>query len=182
MVLTWVLLTQSGTQRSLLTKKGIGMSVLTHLIIEKSILTEWATDSSLLTQQGTNSVQLTGVQWYTKVLSVVHWHSKALTGVYKIRHTPNIQISTVFIYTRSSGCSTPLLLVPAQGWGGLQALFRAFGPHFITKELYFESEFPFLGGVCFIKLFDWRPPYICFWFFGTLGGLFWVWFLVFENL
>ena len=26
-----------------------------------------------------------------------------------------------------------------------------------------------------------RPPYICFWFFGTLGGLFWVWFLVFEN-
>ena len=26
-----------------------------------------------------------------------------------------------------------------------------------------------------------RPPYICFWFFGTLGGLFLVWFLVFEN-
>ena len=36
-------------------------------------------------------------------------------------------------------------------------------------------------GVCFIKLFDLRPPYICFWFFGTLGSLFWVWFLVFEN-
>ena len=36
-------------------------------------------------------------------------------------------------------------------------------------------------GVCFIKLFDLRPPYICFWFFGTLGGLFLVWFLVFEN-
>ena len=36
-------------------------------------------------------------------------------------------------------------------------------------------------GVCFIKLFDLRPPYICFWFFGILGGLFWVWFLVFEN-
>ena len=36
-------------------------------------------------------------------------------------------------------------------------------------------------GVCFIKLFDLRPSYICFWFFGTLGGLFWVWVLVFEN-
>ena len=36
-------------------------------------------------------------------------------------------------------------------------------------------------GVCLIKLFDLRPPYICFWFFRTLGGLFWVWFLVFEN-
>ena len=36
-------------------------------------------------------------------------------------------------------------------------------------------------GVCFIKLFDLRPPYICFWFFRTLGGLFLVWFLVFEN-
>ena len=35
-------------------------------------------------------------------------------------------------------------------------------------------------GICFIKLLDLRPPYICFWFFGTLGGLFWVWFLVFE--
>ena len=34
-------------------------------------------------------------------------------------------------------------------------------------------------GVCFIKLFDLRPPYICFWFFGTLGCLVWVWFLVF---
>ena len=36
-------------------------------------------------------------------------------------------------------------------------------------------------GVFLIKLFDLRPPYICFWFFRTLGGLFWVWFLVFEN-
>ena len=36
-------------------------------------------------------------------------------------------------------------------------------------------------GVCFIKKFYVRPPYICFWYFGTLGGLFWVWFLVFEN-
>jgi len=26
----------------------------------------------------------------------------------------------------------------------------------------------FFRGVCFIKLFDLRPPYICFWFFGTL--------------
>ena len=36
-------------------------------------------------------------------------------------------------------------------------------------------------GVCFIKLFYLRHPYICFWFFGTLEGLFWVWLLVFEN-
>ena len=27
-----------------------------------------------------------------------------------------------------------------------------------------------------------RPPYICFWFFRSLGGLFWVWCLVFENI
>ena len=39
----------------------------------------------------------------------------------------------------------------------------------------------FFGGVCFIKLFDLGPPYICF-FFLTLGTLFLVWFLVFENL
>ena len=36
-------------------------------------------------------------------------------------------------------------------------------------------------GVCYIKLFDLRPPYIYFWFFGNLGGLFWVRFLVFKN-
>ena len=42
-------------------------------------------------------------------------------------------------------------------------------------------KIPTCGGVCFIKFLDLRPPYICFWFFGTLWGLFWVWFLVFEN-
>ena len=26
-----------------------------------------------------------------------------------------------------------------------------------------------------------RPPYICFWYFGNLGGLFFVWFFIFEN-
>ena len=36
-------------------------------------------------------------------------------------------------------------------------------------------------GVYFIKLFYLRPPYTCFKFFGTLGVLFWVWFLVSEN-
>ena len=35
--------------------------------------------------------------------------------------------------------------------------------------------------MCFTKLFDLRPPYIYFYFFGTLGCLFLVWFLVFEN-
>ena len=35
--------------------------------------------------------------------------------------------------------------------------------------------------VCFIKLFDLRSSYICFWFCRTLGGLFLIWFLVFEN-
>ena len=90
-------------------------------------------------------------------------------------------------YTRSLGRFVPPLLAPAEGSEALRApralgaLLGAFSPLFITIKLYFESEFPFLGGVCFIKLFDLRPPYICFWFFGTLGGLFWVRFLVFEN-
>ena len=40
-------------------------------------------------------------------------------------------------------------------------IFRKFG--------FLKSKFPLLG-VCFIKLFYLRPPYICFWFFGNLGG------------
>ena len=85
----------------------------------------------------------------------------------------------IIFKTKSSEHSAPLLLTPAEGSG---ALLWIFGPLFITMKLYFESEFPFFWGrVCFIILFDLMPPYIGFWFFGTLGGLFWVWFLVFEN-
>ena len=43
-----------------------------------------------------------------------------------------------------------------------------------------NQHFLFLG-VCFIKLFDLRPPYICFWFFGTLGCLFLVHFFCFWG-
>ena len=50
-----------------------------------------------------------------------------------------------------------------------------------NSKLYFESKFPLLGGPFYKKKIDFRPPYRCFWFFGTSGGLFWVWFLVFEN-
>ena len=47
-------------------------------------------------------------------------------------------------------------------------------------KLYFESEFPFLGGFVY-KTFLFEASLYMFWFFGTLGGLFWVWILVFEN-
>ena len=39
------------------------------------------------------------------------------------------------------------------------------------SKLYFESKFPLLG-VCFIKLLDMRPPYLCFWFFFNFRGSF----------
>ena len=38
----------------------------------------------------------------------------------------------------------------------------------------------YFWGVCFKKRFDLRPPYICFWYFGNLGGLFWVWVLILK--
>ena len=37
------------------------------------------------------------------------------------------------------------------------------------------------GGVCFLKLFDLKPPDIFFGFLETLGGLFWVLFFTFQN-
>ena len=43
------------------------------------------------------------------------------------------------------------------------------------------NQFSNFLGVCFIKLFDLRPHYIFFRIFGTLRGLLWVCFLVFEN-
>ena len=58
-------------------------------------------------------------------------------------------------------------------------IFWKFRGSFWVLFLVFENfeivvwiRIPTFGGVCFIKLFDLRPPYICFWFFGTLGGLF----------
>ena len=40
---------------------------------------------------------------------------------------------------------------------------------------------PTFGGVCFLTFFYWSAPYICFGFLETLGGLFWVLFLTFQN-
>ena len=51
-----------------------------------------------------------------------------------------------YLETRRSGNYMPIHLAPTEGWGALWALLGAFGPLFITIKLYFESEFPFLGG------------------------------------
>ena len=40
---------------------------------------------------------------------------------------------------------------------------------------------PTFGGVCFLTFFYLSAPYICFGFLETLGGLFWVSFLTFQN-
>ena len=48
------------------------------------------------------------------------------------------------------------------------------------RNCIFNQNFQFWG-VCFIKRFDLRPPYICFWYFGNLRGFFWVSFLVVWN-
>ena len=65
----------------------------------------------------------------------------------------------------------------------LRGLFLVFFWFLKILELYFESEFPLLGGL-FMRLFDLRPPYICFWYFGTIGGLseFNFWFLKISKL
>ena len=55
---------------------------------------------------------------------------------------------------------------------------------FENFEIVFWIRIPIFGGVCFIKIFDLRPPYVCFWFFLTLGGLFEFdfWFLKISKL
>ena len=52
---------------------------------------------------------------------------------------------------------------------------------FLNFEIGFWIRITTFGGVSFIKLFYLRPPYICFWNFGTVGDLLWVWFFVSEN-
>ena len=54
---------------------------------------------------------------------------------------------------------------------------------FVLKisKLYFESEFPLLGGL-FYKTFWFEASLYMFLIFWNFRGSFWVWFLVFENL
>ena len=52
----------------------------------------------------------------------------------------------------AAAAGTDSLLAPAENWGALWAVLGAFGPLFITIKLYFESQFPFLGGL-FYKTF-----------------------------
>ena len=95
-----------------------------------------------------------------------------------VNNPPNT-VSRFAIYnkTRSSGRSAPLLLAPAEGLGALRApralraLLGAFGPLFITMKLYFESEFPFLGGL-FYKTFWFEASLYMFLIFWNFRGSF----------
>ena len=73
--------------------------------------------------------------------------------------------------SRSLGHSAPLLPAPAEGPGALWALLGAFGPLFITIKLYFESEFPFLGGL-FYKTFWFEASLYMFLIFWNFRGSF----------
>merc|ERR1711873_387597 len=78
--------------------------------------------------------------------------------------------------TRSSGCCAPFLLAPARGWGALWATNSpsgCFGGFWFLKisKLYFESEFPLLGGL-FYKTFLFEASSYMFLIFGNFWGSF----------